>query len=95
MSKITIELSQEDLGTLIICALRYCAGRKTYIVSLILGIVKPFISKLSDKDIGVLLNDYKEQERSENFGDSIIDKPLWIEWGELLQNEQDKRKEGN
>lgn len=93
MNKITIELSQEDLGTLVICAVRYCVGRKTYIVSLLLGIVKPFISKLSDKDLGVLCNDYKQQEQFENFGDSDIDKPYWVEWGNLLQKEQNKRKE--
>ncbi len=93
MSKISIELSQEDLGTLIICAVRYCQGRETYMPSLVLGIVKPFVSKLSDKDLGVLISDYQDQQKRGAFGNDYIDKPFWIKWGDYLYAERNKRRE--
>lgn len=92
MKKVTIKLSQSDLGTLIICAVRYCYGRKTYISSLVLKIVKPFISNLSDKDLNVLIKDYDKEYKLNNLDDALIDTPIWIKWGEFLREEQDKRK---
>ena len=93
MGKITVELQQEDLGTLIICATRYCYGRKTYISSLIIGIVIPLLPKLSDKDIFVLSKDFKEQEKFDNFGDKSIDKPFWMKFGQAIEFEKEKREE--
>jgi len=58
-----ITISQDDFGTLCICALRYCHGRKTYMPSLVQGIVRSHFKDLSDKDLGVIANDEEYQQR--------------------------------
>lgn len=82
------ELDQEDFGTLCICAIRYCQGRKTYMPSLVRTIIRPYMSKLSDKDLSVMIQDCKFQSNMELWGDEIIDKPGWINWKKELEMEK-------
>lgn len=81
----------EDFGTLCICALRYCHGRKTYMPSLVISIVTPFLQKFSDKDIGVMQNDCKYQEQFNLYGDESIDKPVWLQWKSAVEEEISRR----
>lgn len=90
-----IEMSKEDFGTLCICAIRYCHGRKTYMPSLVQDIVRVHLKDLSDKDINVMLDDCKFQERMNLYGDERIDKPGWLEWEKRLKHEKSKRMGGN
>lgn len=87
-----IDIDQERLGTLCICAIRYCQGRQTYMPSLVQSIVKPLLQKLSDKDIGVMLEDCDFQDRMHLYGDETIDKPGWLAWRELLEREAERRR---
>ena len=64
-----IDISQEDFGTLCICALRYCHGRKTYMPSLVQSIVKQHFNDLSARDIQVILNDKRFQQQMSLWGD--------------------------
>ena len=89
-----IDIDQENLGTLCICAIRYCQGRQTYMPSLVQSIVKPLLPKLSDKDIGVMLEDCEFQDRMHLYGDVHIDKPGWLAWRELLEREAERRRKG-
>ena len=75
---VSVDFAPQDLGTLCICAIRYCMGRQTYMPDLVRGIVRPLLPKLSDKDIGVLHDDCLFQERMLLWGDEQIDKPGWI-----------------
>ena len=86
-----VTLDNENFGILCICALRYCMGRETYIPDLIRGIVKPFLRLLTDKDIGVMLNDCDFQAHSGCYGDESIDKPGWLEWQTILNDEKVRR----
>lgn len=86
-----ISISQDDFGTLCICAIRYCQGRQTYMPSLVQGIVREHFSELSDRDINVMLDDCKFQEQMNLFGDPNIDKPDWIRWRKDLEKEQERR----
>lgn len=85
------KLSQDDIGILCICAIRYCHGRQTYMPSLIRGIVKPLLPELSDRDIGVMLADCEFQEHMDLYGDEKIDKPGWLEWREAVTAEAKRR----
>lgn len=87
------KLSQNDLGTLAICAIRYCQGRQTYMPSLVQGIVREHLHELSDKDIQVMLNDCDFQEECNLYGSETIDKPGWLKWKEDLLNEQARRND--
>lgn len=86
-----ISISQDDFGTLCICAIRYCQGRQTYMPSLVQGIVREHFSELSDRDINVMLDDCKFQEQMNLFGDPNVDKPDWIRWRKDLEKEQERR----
>lgn len=87
-----INISQEDFGTLCICAIRYCHGRQTYMPSLVQTICKKYLKEFSDKVIAVMLDDCKFQEEMELYGDPYIDKPDWIRWKEALIKESERRK---
>jgi len=65
----SIEISQEDFGTLCICALRYCHGRHTYMPSLVQEIVCKHFQTLSEKDLKVIADDEKFQREFNLFGD--------------------------
>ena len=81
-----------DLGTLAICAIRYCQGRQTYMPELVRSIIIPHLPDLSDKDLAVMINDCDYQKRFKLYGDERIDKPGWIRWKELLLAEKQRRE---
>lgn len=85
-------ITQGDFGTLAICAIRYCQGRQTYMPELVREIVASHLPDLSDKDLGVMIEDCDFQERMKLYGDERIDKPAWMRWKELLIAEKDRRK---
>lgn len=87
-----VKLTQEDFGTLLICAIRYCHGRQTYMPSTVQSIGKQHLTELTDKDLAVLLNDCKSQEKLDMFGDEHVDKPEWINWKRNLEDEKERRK---
>ena len=81
----------EDFGTLCICAIRYCQGRRTYMPSLVRDIIRPHLKELSDKDLAVMIDDCSYQKRFDLYGDEDIDKPGWIEWEQELLKERERR----
>jgi hypothetical protein len=94
-----ITLSQEDFGTLLICALRYCSGRHTYMPSLVQGICRQHLKELRDKDISVLLDDCVRDKtiRTSTYGLSIneIDAEDWSNFEEMLKKEKARREENH
>lgn len=92
MKLMKLEFEQQDIGTLCICALRYCFGRQTYMPDLVRGIVRPLLPKLSDKDICVMMNDCDFQRDMKLYGDEQIDKPGWLQWEQELIAEKARRE---
>ena len=86
------KLSQNDLGTLAICAIRYCQGRQTYMPSLVQGIVRGHLTELPDETLTVMLRDCEDQEKYNLYGSETIDKPGWLRWKEDLLKEKERRK---
>lgn len=89
-----IALSQSDFGTLAICAIRYCHGRMTYMPDMVRGIVRPYLDRISDKDLNIMLEDCEFQRQTEMYGDERIDKPAWLKWHEELKAEKERRNNG-
>ena len=87
-----IEIDQEDFGTLCICAIRYCQGRQTYMPHLVQRICRGHLKELSDKDIGVMLQDCEFQRTTQLYGDPRIDMPGWLQWEEDVMREQKRRE---
>ena len=86
-----IDISQEDFGTLCICAIRYCHGRQTYMPSLVQSICRDYLKEFSDKDIAIMLDDCDFQDTMNLYGDEKIDKPDWLRWRADLLAEQKRR----
>lgn len=89
-----IDISPEDLGTLCICALRYCHGRMTYMPSTVQRIVLSLEDKLSKKDRYVILEDKKFQKRMELWG-MDCDKMDWLNFYERFEKKDNELSENN
>lgn len=87
-----IKISQDDFGTLCICALRYCHGRRTYMPGLVQEIVGEHLHSLSDKDIKAMVDDCHFQRDMELYGDEC-DKVDWLKWEQKVQAEMRLRGE--
>ena len=79
-----INISQEDFGTLCICALRYCHGRRTYMPSLVQGIVRSHFKDLDENTLRCIAEDETTQRRFDLWGDSC-DLRDWLAFYQALQ----------
>lgn len=85
-------LKQNELGTLCICAIRYCHGRMSYMPSMVMEIVGKHLEDISDKDLKIMVEDCDFQEKMNLYGDPVIDKPDWLRWKETLEREKKRRR---
>lgn len=86
-------MTKDDKESIYICAVRYCMGRQTYMPSLVVSALKPELKDMSKNALAVMLKDCEEQESRNLWGSEIIDKPLWLQWRKLLEEEIERRKE--
>lgn len=86
-----MRIDKDSFGILAICAIRYCHGRETYMPDLVRRAVRPHLSEVSDRDLGVMLADCEFQEHMDLYGDEKIDKPGWLEWRETVTAEAKRR----
>ena len=86
-----INISQEDFGTLCVCALRYCHGRQTYMPSLVQQIVMAHLKDLSYWDLKVITDDEQLQEDMNLWG-ATCDKADWKNFYQKLREEQTERE---
>ena len=61
---------------------------------LVLGIIRPHLKELSDKDLSVMIDDNNFLERMDLYGDEHIDKPEWLKWKADLIAERERRTDG-
>lgn len=93
-----IELNREDYGSLCICAVRYCLGRKTYLPSNIQRIISSTVGYLTDKDLQVIQSDIKKHGGPTQdvgaYGD-YIDYKDWCHFLHTIESEIEERGEHN
>lgn len=80
----------EDFCTILICAIRYCLGRQTYMPSLVTDFIRPLLPHLDDKTLRVMRADITV---TESYGNETIDKPIWMRFLNDIEQEICKRKE--
>ena len=90
--KKTTKIEQGDLGTLMICALRYCHGRNTYIPSLVQSICIAHLQEISDEDLQVMINDCTSRCGIEKYEFPISSIMGWIGFYAVLQEEKRRRE---
>ena len=88
-----IDIKDEDFGAILICAVRYCFGRRTYMPGLIIGYITPLLPRISDKTLRCMEADLNKPDLYGSFGDEIIDEPIWVEFRCNVQAEIQRRKE--
>ena len=73
----TIEIDK-TFESILICAVRYAIGRKTYIPSLVIDYITPLLPYLSEDVLKLLANEITKYEAYEGaLGDEMIDRPYW------------------
>lgn len=93
MDDVKVTLTASELGTLAMCAIRYCQGRQSYMPSMVQRILLPHLRELSNRDLAVMIADCEFQKSKNLYGDENIDKPDWIRWEKALLTEKDRRRD--
>ena len=89
----TIEINK-NFETILLCAVRYAIGRKTYMPSMVIDYITPLLSHLSDSTLRLIANEITEHEAYEGaLGDEKIDKPYWIDFLQKIRLEIGDRHE--
>ena len=87
----TIEIDK-NFETILICAVRYAIGRKTYIPSLVIDYITPLLPYLSDNTLRLIANEITEYEGYEGgLGDEKIDRPYWLNFKRKILAEMERR----
>ena len=69
----------EDFGTILICAVRYSIGRRSYMPGLVQDYIRPILPSLDKKTLSVMQRDIEEAAQYPGgLGDEDIDRPGWI-----------------
>lgn len=57
-----IDPADDDFGAIIVCAIRYCLGRRTYMPNLVRNYVRPLLPFLDENTVGCMERDIRECE---------------------------------
>lgn len=88
-----IDPSDEDFGTICICAIRYALGRRTYMPGLVQGYIRPMLPLFSNKTLAVMERDIADAEKLfGGYGDETIDKPGWLQFLSMIRVIQKARE---
>lgn len=89
----TIANNDENFACVLICAVRYAIGRKTYITGTVVDFVYPLVKNLDSKTLAVIARDIKSARDENRLGDAAIDAPLWIRLFDACADELKSRSE--
>ena len=82
----TVEIDK-NFETILLCAVRYAIGRRTYIPSLVIDYITPLLPYLSDNTLKLIANEIVQHDTciEGGLGDEKIDKPYWLAfYGKIL-----------
>lgn len=65
----TVERGNEKFSEMMVSAVRYALGRRTYVVSDTCGYIKHVLPLLTENDIGTIYRDIADAEREKRLGD--------------------------
>ena len=89
----TVEINK-NFETILLCAVRYAIGRRTYIPSLVIDYITTLLPYLSDNALRLIANEITEHGAYEGgLGDEKIDKPYWKQFLRKIRVEMEKRHE--
>lgn len=88
-----IDLSNDDFGAVLNCAVRYTLGRQTYMPGLVINFIRPLLPFLSSKTLWCFDQDISEAKFTTGYGDPGIDEPQWMRFLQAVQEERITRGE--
>lgn len=71
--------NDEDFGSVLVCAVRYALGRRTYMPSVVADFVSSIAGELSVRTLTVIKNDILAAKDRNMLGDENIDAPVWLD----------------
>ena len=90
----TVVEINKDFETILLCAVRYAIGRRTYIPSLVIDYITPLLPYLSEDVLKLIANEIIEHDTYEgSLGDEMIDRPYWIDFLQRIRLEIGGRHE--
>lgn len=87
----TIDLTDDDFGAVLTCAVRYAIGRQTYMPKLVIDYITPLLPYLNGKALWCFEKDVASPWM-DNWGDEKIDKPEWMKFLSDVRAEIEGRK---
>ena len=92
-----VDISSDDFGAMVNCAIRYCIGRRTYMTSLVMDVVRPWLPYLNWKTLDCMRRDIEGAARMcsdhyEALGSPQIDAPMWMRFLDEVREEIDVRE---
>ena len=89
----TIEINK-DFETILLCAVCYAIGRKSYMPSLVIDYITPLLPYLSEDVLKLIANEITEHDTYEgSLGDEKIDRPYWEQFLRKIRFEIGGRNE--
>ena len=88
----TVEINK-DFETILICAVRYAIGRKSYMPSMVIDYITPLLPYLSYWILGLMAAEIIDHNCEGDLGDEKIDKPYWIDFLRKIRLEMGGRHE--
>ena len=89
-NKLFGEIPESEMELVLICAVRYGLGRKTYVPSSLCQIINSTIQKLSNNTVRVLIRDIEGHGERFSYG-MDFDKKEWMGALDALKSEQERR----
>ena len=78
----TVEIDK-NFESILVCAVRYAIGRKSYMPSMVIDYITPLLPYLTEDVLKLIVNEIIERDTYEGaLGDEKIDRPYW---GQFLQ----------
>ena len=83
--------ADKDFETILLCAVRYAIGRRTYIPSLVIDYITPLLSHLSYNTLGLIAAEIIDHSYDGGLGDDMIDRPYWLNFKKKILAEMERR----
>ena len=83
-----IDPTDDYFGCVLNCAVRYSIGRRTYMPKLVMDFISPLLPYISDK---TLYNLEKDVRGADNYGDTSVDFPDWMNFLSKITAEVQRR----
>ena len=90
ITKLNINLDDDNFGAVLNCAVRYCIGRQTYMPKLVIDFITPLLPYLSNKTLWCFERDLLSPTY---FVDNDTNKSLWDRFRMSVYFEIEKRVE--